>query len=127
MTLAFKALADESSALALISRYESRLRRMHDRALRSLRELQSAQAEKLPPAPAPQAPAPPSEPKTKNDETNPSPAVEPPAVEPMVKLCAHALPAPERTPPSRAYASGTLGLFRKLSRPGPTLTRPGAP
>jgi hypothetical protein len=95
MALAVKALADESSVLALISRYESRLSRMHDRALRSLRELQSVPAEKLPPAPAPEATppheAPPSEPKIKNDETNPSPVVEP-----KEKLCAHALPAEKR-------------------------------
>jgi hypothetical protein len=40
MAAAFRALADDSRALALANRYESRLRRIHDRAYKTLRELQ---------------------------------------------------------------------------------------
>lgn len=42
IALAFRALADESNALQLISRYESRLRRIFDRALANLQALQQA-------------------------------------------------------------------------------------
>jgi hypothetical protein len=37
---AFQSLADESRSLALLSRYESRLHRMHERSYRTLRQLQ---------------------------------------------------------------------------------------
>jgi hypothetical protein len=47
--LAFTRLADESRALALINRYESRYSRQFHRALKALRELQANR----PPAPAP--------------------------------------------------------------------------
>ena len=40
LALAFQSVADDSRALSLITRYESRLSRMHDRAYASLRELQ---------------------------------------------------------------------------------------
>ena len=40
LALAFQSLADESRALGLLSRYEARLHRIHDRAYRTLRELQ---------------------------------------------------------------------------------------
>lgn len=42
LALAFRYLADDSRSLALVSRYESRLSRMHDRAYIALRELQTA-------------------------------------------------------------------------------------
>jgi hypothetical protein len=40
--LAFRALADDSRALALVSRYESRFHRIYDHAYETLRELQHA-------------------------------------------------------------------------------------
>src|SRR5713101_305939 len=40
LAVAFRALADESRSLALLSRYESRLQRMHERTYRTLRQLQ---------------------------------------------------------------------------------------
>jgi hypothetical protein len=42
---AFRALADDSRSLALTSRYESRLHRIHDRAFETLRGLQQARNE----------------------------------------------------------------------------------
>ena len=42
---AFRALADDSRSLALTSRYESRLHRIHDRAFETLRGLQQARGE----------------------------------------------------------------------------------
>src|SRR5215510_3378531 len=47
LALAFRALADESYSLGLLSRYESRLQRTHDRAYSTLRQLQQ---ERLAPA-----------------------------------------------------------------------------
>ena len=40
VAIAFRSMADESEALALALRYESRLRRIHERAFATLRELQ---------------------------------------------------------------------------------------
>ena len=89
MAMAFRTLAEESNCLALVSRYETRLSRMYDRAYSTLRQLQQQaaepkkqQAEPEPPEPrkpnggiqiavAP-VPTPPSGPEVKNDETNPS-------------------------------------------------------
>jgi hypothetical protein len=54
LALAFRTLADESRSLALLSRYESRLHRMHDRTYRTLRLLQQerqAAAQPQPPLP----------------------------------------------------------------------------
>jgi hypothetical protein len=42
---AFRALADDSRSLALTSRYEARLHRIHNYAFETLRELQQARAE----------------------------------------------------------------------------------
>ncbi len=42
---AFRALADDSRSLALTSRYEARLHRIHDRAFETLRSLQLARVE----------------------------------------------------------------------------------
>jgi hypothetical protein len=53
LALTFRNLADDSRSLALCSRYESRLHRMHGRAYDTLRELQR------------------SSPEEKKDETNP--------------------------------------------------------
>jgi hypothetical protein len=89
---AIRTLFDDSCSISLISRYESRLFRMHDRAYRTLRELQKAgpvqphsgntsvdpcepDLEPAPPAAqleAQPATAEPSEPESKNDETNPA-------------------------------------------------------
>jgi len=71
---AFRRLVDESRAISLASRYESRLHRIHERCHRTLRELQQTRSElnlvsPLPEA-EPPAPAPPSGPAAKNCETN---------------------------------------------------------
>jgi hypothetical protein len=71
LALAFRALADASNALSLITRYESRLQRILDRARRNIHSLQ--EAPKQPPA---QPAARNEERKTKNYETNP-PAPQP--------------------------------------------------
>ena len=44
LALAIRSLADESRCLSLMSRYESRLQRVHDKAYAALRELQQSQA-----------------------------------------------------------------------------------
>jgi hypothetical protein len=62
---AFRRLADDSRALELASRYESRLHRIHERSHRTLRELQETrkqQSVEPVPAPAPAGPEPPPAP-----------------------------------------------------------------
>ena len=47
LALAFRGLADESRSLHLVSRYESRIYRMYDRAYTALRELQQRPKQKI--------------------------------------------------------------------------------
>ncbi len=65
MAEAHRVLMEESRTLSLISRYESRLFRMHDRCYRTLRELQKADP------PVSSQPSLEPVPESKNDETNP--------------------------------------------------------
>jgi len=65
LAFAFRRLVDESRAISLASRYESRLHRIHERTHRTLRELQqsrtgnpSVSAGSPEPTPAPTAPVP---------------------------------------------------------------------
>jgi hypothetical protein len=64
MAFAFRRLVDESRALSLVSRYESRLHRIHERSHCTLRELQQTRRERLaeqaPPAPIQPEPPPPA-------------------------------------------------------------------
>jgi hypothetical protein len=69
LSRAFRALADESRALSLANRYESRLQRIYDRSYRTLRELQYARQ------PHPAVPLPtPSSPRTDAPTLTDSPA-----------------------------------------------------
>jgi hypothetical protein len=76
---AFRALADESHALSLACRYESRLHRIYQRAYATLRELQQerqSQPTAAPPEPPPATPvepeSPPSPPPGENLRNEPS-------------------------------------------------------
>ncbi len=81
MAESFRTIIEDSRSLSLVSRYESRLVRLHDRAYRILRELQkstplSAAPTQSEPDPVPSnevalEPAAPPAPELKNDETNP--------------------------------------------------------
>src|SRR6266446_2371031 len=88
MAMAFRTLAEDSRCTSLISRYESRLSRMYDRAYRTLLQLQRQSAEPKQQEPEPEPPEPPKpsgnsqialapepiqppEPEAENDETNP--------------------------------------------------------
>jgi hypothetical protein len=52
--MAIRSLADESRCLSLMSRYEARHQRTHDKAYAALRELQKSRASQLtPPEPEP--------------------------------------------------------------------------
>ena len=53
LALAIRSLADESRCLSLMSRYESRLQRCHDKAYAALRELQRSRASQPTPQPDP--------------------------------------------------------------------------
>jgi hypothetical protein len=72
---AFRRIVDESRAISLASRYESRLHRIHERSHRTLRELQQSRiqqtAEPLSPAPAqPETPVPsPDGPQLESDSS----------------------------------------------------------
>src|SRR5260370_29652042 len=88
MAESFRTIIEDSRSLSLVSRYESRLVRLHDRAYRILRELQKAgppvssqpaapaepEPEPLPPLPSTEValdPAAPAPAELKNDEANP--------------------------------------------------------
>src|SRR6266700_6396619 len=47
LAFAFRRLVDESRAISLASRYESRLHRIHERTYRTLRELQQSRKEQV--------------------------------------------------------------------------------
>jgi hypothetical protein len=75
LAFAFRRLVDESRAISLASRYESRLHRIHERSHRTLRELQQSRKQQpvgqvnKPDA----APPPEPEPNEKIAKTNPGP------------------------------------------------------
>src|ERR1700681_3575885 len=58
VAMAIRSLADESRCLSLMSRYEARHQRTHDKAYAALRELQKPRASQPEPEPPPAAPAP---------------------------------------------------------------------
>jgi hypothetical protein len=81
VAMAIRSLADESRCLSLMSRYESRLQRCHDKAYAALRQLQQLRASQpsapMPPAPDPEpstasSPEPPPEPVPAPTIDNPS-------------------------------------------------------
>jgi hypothetical protein len=83
LAFAFRRLVDESRAISLASRYESRLHRIHERTHRTLRELQqsrlagtthspSVSAGAPEPTPAPIQPAPPPPPVAVPEQAPPS-------------------------------------------------------
>jgi hypothetical protein len=84
LAFAFRRLVDESRAISLASRYESRLHRIHERSHRTLRELQQSRdpsvsagaPEPAPPVPPPTVEAEPSgdDKKSRNEPTPPTPA-----------------------------------------------------
>ena len=59
VAMAIRSLADESRCLSLMSRYEARHQRCHDKAYAALRELQKSRAPQPTSAPAPSDPEPP--------------------------------------------------------------------
>jgi hypothetical protein len=96
VAMAIRSLADESRALSLMSRYEARHQRTHDKAYATLRELQKARAVSpsvsagASPEPAPAPPAPDQHPTSniqypiqivRNEPTAP------PASSPDIHLC----------------------------------------
>ena len=75
LAFAFRRLVDESRAISLASRYESRLHRIHERSHRTLRELQQTRKQQPagPTAPASAAPQPEPNKKSRNEPTPPAP------------------------------------------------------
>ena len=87
IAFAFRRIVDESRAISLASRYESRLHRIHERSHRTLRELQQSRMRQTAgPSPAPVQPEPPDpnieqapashpDKKLRNEPTPQTPAV----------------------------------------------------
>jgi hypothetical protein len=76
LAFAFRRLVDESRAISLASRYESRLHRIHERTHRTLRELQQTRKQQpaVPPSHAPVQPEPESaDMKLRIEPTPPAP------------------------------------------------------
>jgi hypothetical protein len=96
VAMAIRSLADESRCLSLMSRYESRHQRVHDKAYAALRELQKSRASQ----PTPQ-PDPPPAPAVENKILRNEPTV-PPDSAPEIPLCTPVgqvpdLPSPPET------------------------------
>jgi hypothetical protein len=103
----FRNLIEDARSLSLLSRYESRLSRMYDRAYRTLREIR---AEGPPPAPT----EPPPEPK--NAQTNPPGATaDPRPVSPQAHESTE-IPPPYDLPAARARAVLSFGIPKRLRR-----------
>jgi hypothetical protein len=92
--MAIRSLADESRVLSLMSRYEARHQRTHDKAYAALRELQKSRASQPEPEPPPTEPAPCVENKISPNEPTASPDSSP-----NIHLCPRgAGPRPARRP-----------------------------
>jgi hypothetical protein len=101
---AFRALADDSHALSLVARYESRLQRTYDRAYRTLRELQQLR----------KGPNEPTEITVKWVDPKPdNPARVPPATPPISPLWGgHSCPQPASAGPLPSQKPSLERLFR---------------
>jgi len=100
LAMALRSLADESRTLSLMSRYESRLQRVHDKAYAALRELQQYRASQ--PTPPEPEPVPAVENKISRNEPD-----APPSSSPDIHLCPPVPRTPQTEP--RASASGLPG------------------
>src|ERR1700676_748343 len=85
LAMAIRSLADESRVLSLMSRYEARHQRTHDKAYAALRELQKARASQpTPPTPAPSVGA---EATSIENKKLPNEPTAPPRPSPDIHLC----------------------------------------
>jgi hypothetical protein len=90
VAMAIRSLADESRSLSLMSRYEARHQRTHDKAYAALRELQKTRADTTSvsagasPEPAPPEPEPAP---AVEKEKSPNEPTAPPASSPDIHLC----------------------------------------
>jgi hypothetical protein len=79
LAMAIRSLADESRVLSLMSRYESRLQRVHDKAYAALRELQSNRPDHSPSVSAGADHV--------EDKKSPNEPTAPPEASPNIHLC----------------------------------------
>jgi len=100
VAMAIRSLADESRALSLMSRYEARHQRTHDKAYAALRELQEARTSQPHPEPPPPDPAPCVENKISPNEPG-----DPPDSSPNIHLCPPVNTVPD--PPSRPQSGNS--------------------
>jgi hypothetical protein len=94
LAMAIRSLADESRVLSLMSRYESRLQRVHDKAYAALRELQSKPQRGVPPEPVSQPEAAPEPASSVENKKLPNEPSAPPRPSPDIHLCPP-IPTPE--------------------------------
>jgi len=100
VAMAIRSLADESRCLSLMSRYEARHQRTHDKAYTALRELQEARASHPEPAPPP-APDPPPAPASAHNPSVSAGEIVPnepnttPDSSPHIHLCTPVGPVPD--------------------------------
>jgi hypothetical protein len=96
VAMAIRSLADESRCLSLMSRYEARHQRCHDKAYAALRDLQQARASKPEPAPEPPpAPASAHNPSVSAGEIVPNEPTATPDSSPHIHLCTPVAPVPD--------------------------------
>ena len=95
IAMAIRSLADESRTLSLMSRYESRLQRCHDKAYAALRELQKSRMSQPP------EPEPPPAPAVENKILRSEPTA-PPDSSPNVPLCTPVRQVPDLPIPAES-------------------------
>jgi hypothetical protein len=122
--VSIRSLADESRCLSLISRYESRLNRIHERARRTLRELQKARKNQSAEPASAQACAPPEPPAlrfpgavTTSQPQGSEPNVAPSQPEAATNLQLDGAAPPEGSLPAAAPSSQPATGTRTASNP----------
>jgi hypothetical protein len=104
IAFAFRRLVDESHAISLASRYESRLHRIHEHSHRTLRELQQFRLSAITPAASPahnpsvSAGTPEPEPESADTKSRNEPAPPTPKDDQPISIQEHPLPEAPSTP-----------------------------
>jgi hypothetical protein len=109
IAMAIRSLADESRSLSLMSRYESRHQRVHDKAYAALRELQQSRA---------------YSPSVSAGETPPVPEPEPPPATPATAPSVSAGEIPTHNP---SVSAGEIPIENKKSPNEPTAPTDSSP
>ncbi len=121
IAMAIRSLADESRTLSLMSRYESRHQRVHDKAYAALRELQQFRASHpTPPEPDPPPATSPDPAPALDSDTAPSPTATSPT-HPPVTPTAPSVSAGESSTHNPSVSAGDTPIHHKISRNEPDI------